>query len=976
MDLTNYTPTAISSMKSRFDEAKYDSSMLVKVELETVEEITNGEAVLVDATTPAIMLMEMAAVMASNCVQENVVLMRKQYPALALTIDDLYLHMSDTDLINRFATPGKATFSMIVSLLELKSAMVFDATEGVYKAVFPRDTTITVDGVVFTTLYPIVFRMTNAGALQVSRDVDIVNPVYSLSNTIITSSIRKTSDLIDWLCFDFEAIQVKVTPEYYVLEKAYNFKKTVILQDAFYFARVYYRNNASSSQWVEMATTHTEQVFDISTPTAVLKVGDGDLTLTIPTIYLTSGMISGDLRMDVYTTKGSLSMPLKNYTADKFVVAPIAIDEERDIDDYTNAMTSVSYSAYSTDVASGGSAALDFETLRSRVIYNAVGPQVLPITNVQVEAEELTYGFSIVKNVDLLTNRVFLATRKLPTPSNTKLITPANIGMVTFASTLEALVGNGYIVDNGERLTIKSKALWKSTNGKTALLSKNDVDVLYAMTKTSMLDEVNQSSYYYTPFHYVLDASKEEFEIRAYSLDQPRASALNFIRQNQTLQLYVNTGSTAYSLKKTVSGYEFRITTNSGIYYKACQDAEVGVQLAFYPYGEKTLAYINGVLESKTAEGERTFVFKLETTHDLDSNNLLCITNSQVDGITNYRAWISLEATFKLIHWTTSINKTFVADTTDTILGKFILPKTAIGNSLEHITLHLGDALTSLWRRARSYSDQVTYQVHATDVPATYTNDVYATDPVTGSIVSIVDGKPVYTLLHHAGDIILSESGEIVYKFHAGDIVLDEEGQPVKDVNSNTGREMDLLVVDGRYFFANDIASIAYRDEIEDILVDWITDSLVDIQSELLEQTKVFFYPKSTLGEVGVLIENAGEVMISAEQSFTVSLYVNASTYEDYGIRETLRTKTIALLDSYVSRSTVNMTDITDKLRILYGDSVKAFQIKGLGGDADYAVVSLQSDRTKLCLKKELVSQADQTLFVQDDVTVEFYRTA
>ena len=85
MDLTTYVPTALSELKSRYSEAQYDATMLIKASLETVQEVTNSEAVLLDATNPAVMLLEMGACLSANCVQENIALLRKQYAALAET---------------------------------------------------------------------------------------------------------------------------------------------------------------------------------------------------------------------------------------------------------------------------------------------------------------------------------------------------------------------------------------------------------------------------------------------------------------------------------------------------------------------------------------------------------------------------------------------------------------------------------------------------------------------------------------------------------------------------------------------------------------------------------------------------------------------------------------------------------------------------------------------------------------------------
>ena len=202
--------------------------------------------------------------------------------------------------------------------------------------------------------------------------------------------------------------------------------------------------------------------------------------------------------------------------------------------------------------------------------------------------------------------------------------------------------------------------------------------------------------------------------------------------------------------------------------------------------------------------------------------------------------------------------------------------------------------------------------------------------------------------------------------------MLDENGDPLFDVNLSTGREFDLLVVDGRYLFANDIATVQYRREIEETLVSWITDDITELQSRLLEQTRIFFYPKTTLGVIQVYTENGGEDYLSAEQAFTISLYVKYAIYNDPEIRETLRNATVRLLDTYIGQQTINMTEIFGELRELYGESVSAFQIQGLGGDRNYQFVRVASEKNKLCLQKQLVIQADKSMIVEDAVTVEF----
>lgn len=974
MDLTNYKQTALSHISSRFLEARRDPTMLVKAMGETIEDITNGEAVLVDATSPAVMLLEMAAILSSNCISEANVNLRKQYAVLATSEEELYMHMSDVDYLDRFASPADPVkFIMAMQVDDFVSNAVYDSTESAWKTIIPRDSTVEVDGVTFTLLYPIVIRQYSNGTIQVAYDATIVNPVYTLSSTIIDSGIRKGAELENWLFFEFEALQVKVTTEYFPIDKTYNFTQNIVSESPFYYARVFYRNDTTKNLWKEMRTTHTDQVFDASVPTAVLKVTDGNVNVKVPVVYVSTGLVSGEIRVDVYTTNGKISMNLKNFRQDAFTVTLKAIDEEQDLNDYTVAMENVSYYAYSQAMVASGKAPLPFDDLRQRVIDNATGENDVPITNVALGASVENDGFDIVRNIDTLTNRVFLATRKLPLPTQTKLITAANVGIVTYIVEHTVLKGHSQTIVNDERTTIRSKTLFINENGKIRIVTDAEIAALQSLAQTYLVDTVNARQYLYTPFYYVLDATGEEYEIRSYALDQPYAKNQNFVRQNNTLQLFVNTGS--YQLAKVHDGYELRIVTSSGSYYKLLEDGQVGVQLAFNPEGETAYAYINGVLETKDDNDERIYLFKIHTSHDFDSDNLFCITNSTVEGITNYQAWVSLEKPFFLIHHTTSIGQNFLADETDALLGKFMLPAGSVGNSLEKLTLHFGDALVNLWKRSRSFYDAESYQLHTVDVPLVYEEDVFDRDPLTGAAFSVVNGKLTYNYLHRKGEPVLDGQGQQVYKFKAGEPVLDIDGKPIIINHDGAGRDIDIMAVDGRYYFADDVATASYRDEIESTIVGWVVDSLEDISGRLLEQSKIYFYPKTALGSIKVRVENSGTDYLTSEQSFVVDLWVKKSIFDDESIRDVLKSSTVRLLDSYISKQTINMTEIKDELKAIYGNSVTAFNISGLGGEKNYQLVVLSSESDHLCLKKTLTIQADRSLIVSDSVSVNFNKT-
>jgi len=222
----------------------------------------------------------------------------------------------------------------------------------------------------------------------------------------------------------------------------------------------------------------------------------------------------------------------------------------------------------------------------------------------------------------------------------------------------------------------------------------------------------------------------------------------------------------------------------------------------------------------------------------------------------------------------------------------------------------------------------------------------------------------------------LDDNGEQVYKHRKGDIVLDNNNNPLIETSVTTNREIDLLLVDGKYYFATDSAFKDYRNEMAGILDTWITQDITEIQNTLLEQSKIYFYPKTTIGKVKIITEDQGEDYINAEQSLTIDLYVNAKVYNDVNVRLSLSNNTIKLLDAYISNLIVNTTVITQALKTMYGDSVLTVDMTGIGDAKNYRIITLASEHNRLCLKKILEIQQDNTLIIKEDVTINFHKVS
>lgn len=972
-EITNYTSVSISELMANLDRVKYNPSGICRTIFDYMDEVTNGTVDIVDPTNPFVMLLESAAVGTALAVNENLVNLRKQYPSLAQTESELYMHMSDKDFLDRFATPSQTTFTFMIQVQDLLGKMVYDATENCYKATIARDTVFTVDTVSFTMQYPISIRKFDNGVVQVSYDSDITSPLEILTSNIIDYQVRNDAESVAWMFFDIRVKQIATDSVTFPLQKSIAFSQDIPFTDQYYYLRAFYRNNNTLNRWVEIKTTHTDQVYDPFDPTVVLQVFSNYVNVKVPQIYLTNNMLSGEIRFDISTTRGNLNINLANYKLEAFTTQIRALDEERDITPYTNVFSDLAFRGYSAGLINGGTNAIDFSRLRERVIFNSLGDQQLPITNVQIEAYVENRGFDLTKNVDAITNRIFLANRKLPDPQNSRLITPANIGIATFISNLDYLKTLTTVQDNGDRVTIKSNNLFLNTNGILRIIPEQELLSILALDKNLLVDHVNNNSYLYTPFYYVLDNSENEFQLRAYNLDFPDAENLSFIRQNQTLQLPVSTN--AYQIEKIAEGYKLTLSLKSGNFYKQALDADVGVQIAFVPSNEIDLVYINGTQIGLTSEGERIFEFIIETNLDLNADNQICITNAKLNNLDNIEVWTELPTDLTIIHWTSSLTPNFVPDETDSRLGKFMLPANASGNTEEALQITFGTALSRLWTRTRSLATGFEYETWSTDVPMLYTEKVYETDPATGSIIQFDgNGDVQFVLLHDVGDPVLDNLGNPVYAHRAGDVKLDANGQPIVITDMGIDKEFDMFFIDGKYYFADDLAFQEYKAEIIATVEAWIVEDIAQIQEILLEQTRIYFYPNTTLGEVKVSIHDNGVDYLPAEQSITVELYVKRAVFTDNEVRQQLINNTISILDDGISQITVNVSDLAETLRTAYGDSVEALRISGIGGTKNYQVVNLFAEHNRLTLKKILEVQQDNTLIIKEDVTIAFHR--
>jgi len=980
----------IATWLSQLNQLNANPGDIQALALAQLESTLNGASDVADPGNPFIFLMEASAVNSAGTMVSYENYNRLTYGSMAQTPQQLYTQMSDVDYLDRFAIPSQGTFFLLLQYDELVAAMVPTGVNNISKVTLPRYMAVTVNGVTFTAQYPIDILQMAGGGLQITYDNMVLSPVQQLTTNIVPWQSVKLNDLAGqggpttYVALQLDLKQFAIQTQMGKVNTSTGFVQTYTYPDQFYYCRAFSIDNVGNA--TEIRTTHTDQTFDATHPTLLLKDLGGSLQVELPIIYLTTNTVGGEIRVDIYTTKGALALDLTQYAPNSFTLTWKGADSasSKYVVPVTNIATMTIYSDGVGSVTSGGSDGMPFAALRNQVLNNNYGPVNTPITPSQVSEKLATLGYQSVTDVDMVTDRIIIATRALPPPNNGVTAGGAAMTIQTLVTSTDQLVLSATVVDNSVaygRITILPTTLYELINGKLSVVPDASVTALQSMANDALVNAINAATYVYSPFHYVLDSTNNMFALRPYYLEAPVVNSVQFIEANQTAGITVGT---AYKeIIATSTGYRLRIQCQSSQSWKKLSDSQVFCQLAFIPEGETQYAYMNGTLigtlplEGVTpASGttERVFEFAITSNFDVDANDDLSLTSFQMFNDAPRVHAVGLTNDFQ-IFWVANGVITAQTQTTqiDAIMGTDLLPVGSLGLAQESMNISLGTALDKgLWHRSRTIAGSGLNQVYATDVLETYPSVVYARDAQGNVILTNTSGVVTFQILHNAGDPVLDINGVQVVKHHAGDPVLDANGVPVPISAGTLQRECDLFLVEGVYYFATDSDSQAYASTIASTIVQWITTDLAAVAASLIEETVLYFYPQVTVGDVEVLIKAGLTAKIAAEQQFSVLFYLDAIAWKDTSLRLPLEEQAIATLYAASQAKSLSLYTIQKTLASQVGESVVGIEIHGLGGSLDLSTVTVIDDSARLSLWHQAVVEADGTVGVKDGIAVNF----
>jgi hypothetical protein len=317
-----------------------------------------------------------------------------------------------------------------------------------------------------------------------------------------------------------------------------------------------------------------------------------------------------------------------------------------------------------------------------------------------------------------------------------------------------------------------------------------------------------------------------------------------------------------------------------------------------------------------------------------------------------------------------------VGNDIDALVQEHLVSHTFMTVMRERLTVRLGYELTDLWRRNRTVLSQESYKHYETDIKAYWSETIFARD-VDGHRIIRSDGAGgiEYVIEHRAGDPVLDPvTGEHVNQYNKGDTELDANLQPILLAPRKIHREFTLFLVDGMYYFATEASSVTYRDEIPMQVVDWVQGDIANIRKQLLDEAEIYFYPITTFGNTTATVRDGLLADISLDQSLNVTYYMDATSYRNTALRPALIEMTKQIITNMLSQTLVVRSDIIAALKLAAGDDVSGVDITGLGGAADFSILTVQDDSVRLSLRKKPTVLSNDELMIEDDLTINFLR--
>lgn len=920
---------------------KYQPNAIVQASMNRLQDMLDGKVKLLEPSTPFTYLLETACLNTAFAVQEFAMLTRKLYPRLANSDEDLYLHMSDYDFLGRFSETSTARVIFNIMFNDFQTKAYYDPVQKDYTFKLPRHLKVVVGKYVYLLTSAVVMRLSSNGVVDVRFENQDFNNVFPVNTNHINFSLRNVNNNEQYITFelDLPEVDIEVSDVPVDMTSIFNGELSFHKERKFYFLRAfYYKDDA----WREMVVTHSNEVYDINTPTCIIKVltTENKVAYSVPSVYLNSKMVSGNIRILVYTTTGYTLVNFGDYKIADFSVEYGDVFPETEMDDTTSPLQSITKIIYIQDNITSGKDGLTFDQLKDAVIDNSIGDRKLPITAKQLAFSAAQNNFKIIKDVDVVTNRIYKLETQTPAPATRYPMTKYNLDLLEHRTTVQDLRTGNATQSFGEHITvIPQGTVFRLTAGVLSHVGVPEALQLSSLTGAALVVAANANTYLSLYYHYILDTSNNRAQLRAYDLTRPTIKYSSFKTFNPTARIGINTITN--NLYKSPQGYVLDILANLKKFTETITQTNVKPYLVYTDVSGSRF-FLESSLFTVISE-QPVYRFSLETNYFIDDCNKLHVTNFLDANGALASIFIDLEADLQVLFVSDIVPGGFESTDMDLYIRTSYLAGNRCAVTLEELKLVFGNHLEHLYSAVHSSTGSYAYETYDGDVLLRHTKTVYNADN---------------TLLHHMGDLSLDDEGGTVIMHPKGSVKLSLQGEPIPIAALQMLRFLNLLFIDYRVTLCSNKADKEYNAQIRAHITQVCLESAAQTQDQLLDNSEAFVVIPKTIGHVRIKTV-AAEQTIPSAQRFSVSVYVHYDVFNNAEVRDNITYAVIKTIDEYLhDNNTLKKTEI---LNILY-TSLKEFVISvafDLFTEINSEYMEVVDSNSRLSIDKVLVANAN-----------------
>lgn len=928
--------------------------------MEYFEEVYEGRVKLVDASSPTVLALECMAASASNSIDNGNSNMARRYASLATELVDLYPHMQGNDYDDIFALPSSLKFSVTMQVKELREKAV-NIPGDVYKYVsIPKDTEVQVEGAVYTFSRKVEVRLFTSGAIKVIQlKGDHENLLTSYS---ISSYTYRDDKGVEWVMFELDLEQLSKFKVILPISQSVSFNHDIRFTNQFKDITLYMK---SDTGWDKITTTYKEDVYDPFVTTSLITVKESEVNIFLPQDY-TRGR---KLLVILETTQGELDIDYYRHNSTNFGYSLKDLNAE--LTEGDRAFNRIACSIASAGRTYGGRDGLTFVELRERIMGNTVGLNIIPITQRQVLTTLETDDFDSYRNIDSLTQRLYVLTSDIPLVDNDSFNTELDGSFIHMRSTIDTIRDLTTVVDNGDQVTILPSTTYKITGEEVSIMDPSYMNALKESSDDDIV-HMEQRNLRSSPYFYVIHYRGGILETKVYQLDKPEYKVIDYTANNYSSSVFMTTDKTDIEYDKDIGGYvlRFQLKTDSNL-----NKLEVDSLFA-----QLFITYLGKRYHIEMSKVERDsyqlvfFEFIITTNHRITGEGLHLTDFMGSNGSVGIDIPIELLSSINIVYGVTGgVPDGYIASKIDKVT--YQSTDLAIKYPVSHETMlvQFGLELKHLWKDCRLIPSQE-YKKWEEDVPALYERTVVPYDPEAGDdiIPFTLNANCVveYTPSRVAGDIMVNEYDDVIYLHKRGDLKI-ENGLLVPLNTSARKFTLDIFTFNAITEFIVNPSVVSLMDRVEKHIAKRSTEDIYPLVDIVLEHTQLLYKPKDSLGLCKVTTGDEEVRWISKEQRLKVAVLVGANVYTNDKIRDRIEVGIIETLNTVFKRLTLSYSDITVALMDDHKDLIISVSLTGFGGVDDKDLTLTLSDAgDRLSIAKKLA--LDEVLNVTQVEDIDF----